>query len=130
MTVTNYITGNVEQAPPGSQVIVREEFVSVTSLLSDHVPTPQTNLQPQPEARSPFRGPLMRQGLGIVRRSTSTSTPVSVGIVGTGNTDPPDETGKPGGTTSTETSTNPSPVTRPARPLKRPAPVTVIFLDE
>jgi len=69
----------------------------------------------------------MTHARGIVKGTTSTTVPISVGTIGTGDTEGPAEAGGDGSigeTTATETSTNPSPGARPEDSI-RPRPVAV-----
>jgi hypothetical protein len=108
LTITNRSTKKVSQVPQGSQAIIRNESTLI-SLIS-----------------APPRSRLLQQSRSAVRGVTSTTVPLSVGVVGTGETEEPEETG---GTVATETSTNPSPGARPENRV-RPRPVTITILQE
>lgn len=111
LKITNRYTQKVKQVPRGSQVIIRKE---------------STLLSPISQQVTPTRDNLVQQSRSAVRGATSTTVPLSVGAVGTSETE---ETGETGGTTTTETSTNPSPGVRPEN-RGRPRPVTVIIHEE
>lgn len=111
LKITNRYTRKVRQVPRGSQAIIRKE---------------STLLSPISQQVAPTRDNLVQQSRSAVRGATSTTVPLSVGVVGTGETE---ETGETGGTTTTETSTNPSPGTRPENSV-RPRPVTVIIHED
>ena len=83
-------------------------------------------------SQAPTRGSIMTHARGIVRGTTSTTVPISVGTIGTGDTEGPAEAGGDGAigeTTATETSTNPSPGARPEDSI-RPRPVAVTIHEE
>ena len=111
LNITNRLTREARQVPRGSQAIVRKE---------------STLLSPISERVVPSKNSLIPQSRSAVRGATSTTVPLSVGVVGTGETE---ETGETGGTTTTETSTNPSPGTRPENRV-RPRPVTITIREE
>ena len=117
------------ETPPGNQ---------------QDVSTPESKVQSAAlpaTSQAPTRAGLMKQARSAARGTTSTTVPVSVGAVGTGETDSPppeegsgttDDSGGSGGTegtTSTETSTNPSPGSRPDATI-RPRPITITINED
>lgn len=152
LTITHRSTGEVRQIPQGSQAIIHEESLSIIPIPSALMPTspeesqeipptlqeiPQTDQQagspseemPRSTPQTAIRSQIIRQAHNTARGATSSTVPISVGAVGTGETE---TTGDTGGTTSTETSTNPSPGTPPERPEQRtlPRPVTLTIHEE
>jgi hypothetical protein len=148
LTLTNRATSKVRQVPQGTQVVIQKESVALTPITSEIVPTAQEELQEkppeqapvpqkkppepvappsppatmeQPVAPPPTQSDVLQQAHSVTRGATSSSAPISVGTVGTGETTGTESTATGGtteasgteGTTTTETSTNPSPGTRP-----------------
>ncbi len=135
LMLTNRSTKEIRQVPQGSQAVVHEQTIRITPLSSPVPPSSKDASQkpsedPEetnpPASPPPARGTMMHQGRGVVRGATSSSAPISVGVVGTGETQ---GTEGADGTTTTETSSNPSPGTRPETP-PRPRPVTVTIEEE